>query len=110
MKPYSNDLRERAAAVVDHPEGSFRQIARRFWIGRSTLRRWLQRRLQTGSLDPKPHGGGQPRTVDAQNAERLKDLVRHQPDATRDELKAGLELRCSRMALFRALRRFADQP
>jgi transposase len=105
MKPYANDLRERAAAAVDHHEGSFRQIARRFRIGLSTLRRWLQRRLQTGALDPKPHGGGQPRTVDAQNAERLKDLVRQQPDATLDELKAGLGLRCSRMAIFRALRR-----
>ena len=105
MKPYSNDLGERAAAAVDHHEGSFRQIARRFRIGLSTLRRWLQRRLQTGSLDPKPHGGGQPRTVDARNAERLKDLVRQQPDATLDELKAGLGLRCSRMAIFRALRR-----
>jgi transposase len=58
MRPYSNDLRERVAAAVDHHEGSLRQIARRFRIGVSTLVRWLVRRNQTGSLDPKPHGGG----------------------------------------------------
>ena len=104
MKPYSNDLRESAAAAVDHHEGSLRQIARRFRIGLTTLSRWLRQRRQTGSLDPKPHGGGRPKAVDATHAERLQDLVRQQPDATLDELKAGLGLRCSRMAIFRALR------
>lgn len=105
MKPYSNDLRGRAAAAVDHHDGSSRQIARRFRIGLSTSRRWRPRRLQSGSLDPKPHGGGQPGTVDARNAERLKGLVRQQPDATLDESKAGLGLRCSRRAISRASRR-----
>ena len=105
MRPYSNDLRERAAAAVDHHEGSLRQIARRFRISLKTLSRWLHRRRQTGALTPKPHGGGRPRAVDGPDAERLKDLVRHKPDATLDELNAGLGLGCSRMAIFRALRR-----
>lgn len=106
MQPYSNDLRERAAAAVDHHEGSLRQIARRFRIGLSTLTRWLQRRRQTGSLDPKPHGGGRTRAVDAKHAETLRDLVRQQPDATLDELNQRLGLDCSRMAIFRALLRW----
>ena len=105
MKPYSNDLRERATAAVDDQDGSLRQIARRFRIGLSTLTRWLRQRRQTGSLDPAPHGGGQPRAVDANQAEKLQELVRQQPDATLDELKAGLGLSCSRMAIFRALLR-----
>lgn len=105
MRPYSNDLRERAVAAVDHHEGSLRQIARRFRISLKTLSRWLQRRRRTGSLDPASHGGGRPAAVDAPNAERLKALVRQRPDATLDELRAGLGLRCSRMAIFRALRR-----
>jgi transposase len=105
MRPHSNDLRERAAAAVDHQEGSTRQIARRFRIGLSTLTRWLQRRRQTGVLTPKPHGGGRPPAVDATPAAILRDLVRHQPDATLDELNARLGLGCSRMAIFRALLR-----
>jgi transposase len=105
MKPYSNDLRGRAAAAVDDHEGSLRQIARRFRIGLSTLTRWLRSRRQNGSLEPKPHGGGQPPAVDATHAEALRDLVRRQPDATLDELNRGLRLGCSRMAIFRALRR-----
>jgi transposase len=94
------------AAAVDHHEGSLRQIARRFRIGVSTLVRWLDRRHQTGSLDPKPHGGGRPQAVDARHAAVLRDLVRQQPDATLDELNARLGLGCSRMAIFRALLRW----
>ena len=30
MQPYSNDLRERVAAAVDHYEGSMRQMSRQF--------------------------------------------------------------------------------
>jgi transposase len=103
MKPYSNDLRERVAAAVDHHEGSLRQIARRFGIGLSTLTCWLRWRRQTGSLDPQPHGGGRPPAVDAIHAETLQDLMRQQPDATLDELNQHLGLGCSRMAIFRAL-------
>lgn len=105
MKPYSNDLRERVLAAVDRHDGSLRQVARRFQIGLSTLVRWLNRRRETGSLDPKPHGGGRPRAVDARDAEVLRDLVRQQPDATLDELNARLGLGCGRMAIFRALLR-----
>lgn len=106
MRPYSNDLRQRVAAAVDHHEGSLRQIARRFRIGLSTLVRWLDRRHQTGSLDPEPHGGGRPQAVDAPHAVVLRDLVRQQPDATLDELNASPGLGCSRMAIFRALLRW----
>lgn len=105
MRPYSNDLRQRAAAAIDHHEGSLREIAQRFRISLNTLSRWLQRRRRTGSLEPKPHGGGRPRAVAGENAERLQDLVHQQPDATLDELNQRLGLGCSRMAIFRALRR-----
>jgi transposase len=105
MKPYSNDLRERVAFAVDHHDGSLAQIARRFLISLKTVRRWLQRRRRTGSLDPAPHGGGRPRAVDGPDAERLAGLVRQRPDATLDERNASLGLGCSRMAIFRALGR-----
>ncbi len=106
MRPYSNDLRERVAAAVDHHEGSLRQLARRFRIGLSTLVRWLERRKETGSLDPEPHGGGRPQAVDAQHVVILRELVRQQPEARLDELNARLGLGCSRMAIFRALLRW----
>ena len=103
MKPYLNDLRERVISAVDHHEGTLSHIARRFQVSLKTVRRWLQRRRQTGSLDPAPHGGGRHRAVDGQDAERLKQLVRERPDATLDEMNTSLGLDCSRMAIARAL-------
>lgn len=70
-----------------------------------TVRRWLKRRHETGSLGPAPHGGGRPRAGDGPDAERLADLVRQRPDATLDELNKDLGRGCSRMAIFRALLR-----
>ena len=103
MRPYSMDLRQRVAAAVDHGEGSLRQIAHRFRVSLSFVARLLRRRRQTGSLDPKPHGGGHPPALDHEGRERLRDLVRQQPDATLDELRQRLGVPCSRMALWRAL-------
>jgi transposase len=105
MKPYSIDLRQRIAAAVDHGEGSFRQIARRFRVSLSFLARLLRRRRQTGTLEPKPHGGGHPPALDHEGEERLRELVRQHPDATLDELRSQLGVPCSRSALGRALER-----
>ena len=103
MKPYSMDLRQRIAAAIDHGEGSFRGIARRFRVSLSFIARLLRRRRQAGTLEPKPHGGGHPPALDHQGEERLRELVRQHPDATLDELCQQLEVPCSRSALARAL-------
>jgi len=60
MKPYSEDLRTRIIDVIDQHKGSLRQTARRFRVSLSFIERLLRRRRQTGSLRPKPHGGGPP--------------------------------------------------
>lgn len=105
MKPYSMDLRERVAVAVDHHEGSQRQIARRFRVSLSFITRLLRIRHQTGSLAPKPHGGGHPPALDHAGQQRLRQLVRKQPDATLQELAERVGVRCGRMAIFRALRK-----
>ena len=83
MMPLSNDLRERILAAVDNCEGSRRQIAARFCVNVSTITRLLQLRHQTGSLDPRPHGGGKPPTLDHDGLERLRTVVRERADLAR---------------------------
>src|SRR3974377_1875639 len=61
MGPYSMDLRERVAAVIDEGEGSQRQVDTRFRVSVSFVTRLLQRRRDAGTLAPTPHGGGPPR-------------------------------------------------
>jgi transposase len=105
MKPYSLDLRERVAAAVEHHEGSWREIARRFRVSLSFVTRLIQHRRQTGDLSAKPHGGGHPPALDEAARQRLRQLLQEQPDATLAELRQRLGLACSLMAIWRTLRR-----
>jgi transposase len=105
MRPYSNDLRERIVAAVDRGEHSLRQLAGLFAVSLSCIVRLLQRRRASGSVAPKPHGGGTPPKIDAPALERLRELLRDQPDATLAELRDRLGIPCSIMAIDRALRR-----
>jgi transposase len=81
MRPSSMDLRARVAAAVDPHEGSIRRIARRFRVSTSFIVRLLQRRRATGTLDPKPHGGGPPPALGSDDQQRLAELNREPPHA-----------------------------
>ena len=105
MRPYSNDLRERVAAAVDHGEGSQREIARRFRVSLSFIVRLLQRRRDADTLEPVAHGGGPPPALGPDDRRRLDELIRAQPDATLEQLRQLGGFTCSLTTLWRALRR-----
>jgi transposase len=104
MSALSQDLRERVIAAVDHREGSRREIAQRFRVDVSCITRLLQLRRQTGSLRPRPHGGGRPPARDGEGLERPRALVRKRSDATLEQLRQGLGLSGSIMVVWRALK------
>src|SRR3954454_24241934 len=64
MQPLSNDLRSRILNAVDNREGSRRKLAVRFEVNTSTITKLLRLRRETGSLAPRPHGGGVEPTLD----------------------------------------------
>ena len=103
MGPYSMDLRRRVAEAVDNQEGSLRQLARRFGVSVTFITRLLGLRSQTGSLAPRPHGGGHRPALDEAGQQRLRQLLKEQPDLTLDELAQRLS--CGRMAVWRTLRK-----
>src|SRR3954462_12654261 len=105
MIPYSQDLRKRVLDTVQRGDGPLRQIARRFLVSVSFVTRLLRLHRGTGSLEPKPHGGGNPAVLGPEDLERLRELIRHQPDATLEELRPRLGASCSTMTLSRALRK-----
>jgi transposase len=105
MKPLSDDLRQRILAAVDNHEGPRRGLAARFVVNVSTITRLLQLRRQTGSSQPRPHGGGVAPTLDQDALERLRGLVQQTPDATLEALKQELGVSGSRMIVCRALRK-----
>jgi transposase len=105
MAAYSMDLRQRVAAACDEGMETRAEIAERFSVSESWIRRLLQRLRQTGSIAPKPHGGGQPPAFDARAAERLRRAVAADPDATLKELAQASGVACSTSATDRALSR-----
>ena len=104
MTAYSQDLRQRILDTVQRGEGSLRQIARRFLVSVSFVTRLLRTHRSTGSLEPKPHGGGNPAVLGPEDLERLREVIRQQPDATLEECRQRLGVSCSLMTISRALR------
>jgi transposase len=105
MKPLSDDLRQRILDAVDNREGSRRGLAARFKVNVSTITRLLQLRRQTGSSQPRPHGGGVAPTLDHDALERLRGLVEQTPDATLEALGQRLGISGRRMIVCRALQK-----
>ena len=105
MKPLSNDLRRRILEAVDNRECSRRKLAARFSVNVSTISRLLQLRRQTGSSEPRPHGGGVAPTLDQGALERLRKLVEQTPDATLEALRQEMGISGSVMIICRALQK-----
>jgi len=85
---YSNDLRERAVAIVQDGE-SAREAARLLKVGASTAIRWIGRWTKTGSVAEKP-GTGHTRSPLKQHEQWLLALVAAEPNLTLQEIRARL--------------------
>ena len=105
MKPYSTDLRERVVAACDARAATREQIAARFSVSVAWIRKLVRRRRETGSIDPRPRGGGRAPAFDAEAGRRLREAVRADADATLDELARAADVSCCASAVHRALAR-----
>ncbi len=101
------DLRQRVVDAYHRGEGSFKKIAERFDIGEATVNRWVRLARETGSVAPRPHGGGHPTHFHEEGLKNLRALVEEMPDATTYELTDAWHARgypqVSRSALTKAL-------
>src|SRR3954470_17049532 len=105
MSAYSTDLRVRVVAACDARDGTRDQIAARFSVSPSWVRKVLRQRRDTGSIEPRPHGGGREPAFDGQTTARLRAAVRADDDATLEELGRAAAVACSVAAVYRALAR-----
>ena len=80
MKAYTQELRERIVAAVDHgvPRD---EVAEVFGVGLSTIKRYLKQRRETGSVAPKPIPGRPPKKLGPLR-EGLSQQLGAVPDAT----------------------------
>jgi transposase len=105
MKAYSIDLRERVVAACDAGDATREQVAARFSVSVPWIRKLLRRRRETGSIAPKPRGGGRTPAFDDEAAGRLREAVRATADATLEELARAAGVSCRASAVHRALAR-----
>ena len=103
MKAYSTDLRQRIVAARDARDGTRDQIAARFSVSASWVRKILRQRRDTGSIEPRPHGGGRSPAFDAPGSAQLREVIRADDDAILEELGRAAGVDCSVPAVCRAL-------
>ena len=92
-------------SAVDRDEWTQKQIAERFGVSTAWIKKLLKQRRGTGSIAPRPHGGGRRPKYEGRSLKRLEQELRKQPDATLEELRDRTRRDASVMAVFRALKR-----
>src|SRR5579871_1792341 len=102
MRAYSMDLRVRVLADADAGVPT-RELAAKYRVSASWVRRLKQRRRETGETAPRPARRRPPAL--AAHADRIRQAVRDDPDATLAELKTRLGLAVSLATLWRAIAR-----
>ena len=100
MKDYSSDLRQRVLADCDSGM-ECRQVAVKYCVSESWIRRLRQRRRENGEVAPRTRAT--PAAKWLPYSEALQQQIAKRPDATLAELKAELKLPFSLPTLSRAL-------
>ena len=95
-RAWSLDLRRRAVDAYENGEGTLKEVAERFCIGRTTLCDLLRRQRTTNSLAPSPVRGHPPRRVDEAGRELIKEIVMAKPDGTLAELTLAYNARAKK--------------
>ncbi len=107
MNTYPIELRRRVVKAVDNNIGTKKEIAKTFSVSTSWIRKLLQRRRETGSIEPLPRTQGRKPSFKGSNLEQLNNFVKENPDSTLREIRehfAG-KVNCSIVAIHNTLKR-----
>lgn len=86
MKAYSLDLRKRIVAAYEKGKESQPQIAERFQVSPSMVHRLVKRYRESGSCEPRAHGGGASAKLSAAQMLEVAQMLAADNDATLKEL------------------------
>jgi len=107
MRPYSTDFRLKVVQAYERGEGSQRDLAQCFGVSLSFIQDLLRRYRYTGSVEPKPHGGGNPGKVKPY-LRVVQQLHQHHPDASLaercEQLAAATPVHVGRTTMQRTLK------
>lgn len=101
----SMDLRERIVRTYLEDGSSESEVAERFGVAKSTVGKLVRQYKATQCLKPKTHLCGRKRAISAKQEEALIAHVQEHPDATVEERRAALKLKCTMQTVWLTLRR-----
>ena len=109
MEAYSIDLRQRIVDAYKKAEGTAQELAKRFMVTRKTVYNYLTLERETGSVAPRPHGGGPEPKLDDAGVQEVRAVLNEKNDRTlaevADELDARLKVHVSRSTVQRVMDR-----
>jgi len=90
MQAYSLDLRQRVVSTYESGKETIHEVAERFQVSRSFIKKMLARKRLTGSIAPVGHRGGQPKRLTDKHRKWLLKTVLAEPDMTLADLQERL--------------------
>lgn len=88
--PVSDELRERIVAAWRQKKLKGQELAELFGVGEATVTRLKRRFRDTGSVKPKPHGGGTKPIIGREQERLVEALVQKHPDWSEDQFAKAL--------------------
>ena len=80
MKAYSLDLRQRVVRAYEQGRDSIAQLAARFGVGPTFVKKMLRQQRESGNLAPLPRGGGRRLSLSPKQRRLLRRKVEREQD------------------------------
>jgi transposase len=109
MAAYSIDLRQKLLDAYERQLGSQRTLAHTFGVSLAFVEQVRRQHRTTGTMAPKPHGGGQRPRLDEATHVVLRQRVRDNPDRTLHELCTRLAAEMDRGVSVSTMRRLLQR-
>lgn len=90
MRAYSIDLRERVVSAYETGETTIAEIAHRFSVGETFVKKMLRQKREINSLAKLPHRAGAKKRLSKADCRWLARQIKETPDATLQELQEKL--------------------
>jgi transposase len=90
-KNYDEVFRKKILEAYLQKEGSLRELAYRFKVSTSTVKRIARRYKETGTVEVYIYNAGRHELIDAQGKETLKKILTKTPDLTLREIQEKYE-------------------
>jgi transposase len=90
MQAYSLDLRQRVVRAYEQGQASIAEIAERFGVGATFVKKMLRQQRETGDLQARPHGGGRAASLSPKQRRLLRQKVQREQDISLAELQTYL--------------------